>query len=322
MDRRRFIQITGGITALGIVGVGSVAASGTLTNATVTSSGAIVATDDDFVIAGQDLTVDGSRGSPVIYNDGYSGEIYGNTLTVDDIDDSPTYGILVEGGDVDVYDNTVDAVDDLTKQFIAVGFEGGATGEASRNEITGRHRVGIVARDPETDVDISRNTIVGVGPVSSGWAENGIQVSSGATGTVKHNTVNDHWWNKNNFVSSGIIVFGSDDVTIQNNTLTDNDTNVVLFGDDNNAIHNTIEVTIAPTDPDGNDVLHYGVWVSGADNGVRQSSITASDGDVGIYIFGGSDRTKLIRNDITGWDESIVDTGDDTKLPKPFDPDS
>jgi hypothetical protein len=76
-------------------------------------------------------------------------------------------------------------------------------------------------------------------------------------------------------------------------------------------------------DADVDNISHFGVMVSGDDNGVRQSSVTGPGGDAseaGIYIFADSARTKLIRNAISGWDDPIVDEGDDTKLPKPFDP--
>lgn len=293
-----------------------------LVNAEFTDHGAIIATDDDFVISGQEVVVDGSRGSPIISNQGYSGEIYDNTLTVESIDGT-TFGVRVDGGDVDVYNNTVEAADSLGGQFIAIGFVGGATGKASRNEITGKHRVGILADDPNTDVNILRNFIEGPGPTTAGWADNGIQISRGATATVRRNTVAEHWWDNDDWESSGIIVFGSSNTTIQRNTLMNNDAGVALFGgfgeeagDENNIIHNTIEVTRE------SEVYHEGVFVMGQNNGVRQNAITAENGDVGIFVQGSAENTKLIKNSISGWETAIADGGEDTKLPKPFEPDN
>jgi hypothetical protein len=319
MNRRQFIQTTAGIAGVGIAGIGSVSASsGILKNATVTSNGAIVATDDDFVIAGQDLTVDGSRGSPIITNAGYSGEIYNNTLTVNNVG-GETFGIQIEGGDVDVNDNRVDGSDQLGDQFLGIGFTDGAVGRAKNNTVTCKHRVGILAKGLGTDVTISRNTVIGVGPTTSGWAENGIQVSGGATATVKRNTVNDHWWDKNDFQSSGIIVFGANDVTAQHNGVQDNDMGIAFVGERNKAAHNDVAVTY-----DSTDTVHYGVFDAfGVDNAIIQNSVTAAgDNDALVGIIANGDNSKLIGNRISGWQTAISAPGDDTKLPDPFDPDS
>lgn len=319
MKRRQFIQTTAGIAGLGIVGVGSVSAnSGTLKNATVTSSGAIVATDDDFVIAGQNLTVDGSWGSPIITNNGYSGQIFDNTLTVNDLDGT-TFGVQVEGGAVDVYDNRVEGSDLLVNQFLGIGFTDGAVGRAKNNTVTCKHRVGILARGLGTDVTISRNTVTGVGPTTSGWAENGIQVSDSATATVKRNTVDDHWWDKNDFQSSGIIVFGANDVTAQHNGVQDNDMGIAFVGERNKAAHNDVTVTY-----DSTDTVHYGVFDAfGVDNAIIQNSVTAAgDNDALVGVIANGDNSKLIGNRISGWQTAISAPGDDTKLPDPFDPSS
>lgn len=310
---------------MGLVGVQTASAtpSGTLVNAEVTSSGAVVATADDFVIVGQDISVDGGTfyedgdGSSVIYSNGYSGEISGNTLTVSAVSQQ-TFGIHAAGGTVNVTDNEVVADDDVGSQFIAVGVTDGATGKVKRNEITGAHRVGVLCRGAGTDAAVSNNTITGPGPRFSGWADNGVQIDSGATGQVKNNAIDDHWYAPNTFNSAGLLLF-SDDVVVQRNHFGDNDLGVALQGDRNNVIHNTVEVTTETT-----DTYHYGVYeAGGADNGIRQNRVTtaaAENGLYGIIVFG--DNTKLIRNDLDGWDDLLLDAGDGTKLPKPFDPDA
>lgn len=319
MDRRRFVQTTGSLATLGIIGAGSAtASSGTLTNATVTGDGSIVATGDHFVVAGQELTIDNIGVSPVIFNNGYSGEVYGNKLTVENINRT-IIGIGVQGGDVAVYDNTVDASDDLNNQFVAVGFVGGATGKIRNNSITGKHRVGVYADGPGTDVDISRNTIVGPGPTTTGWADNGVQVGRGATGTVRRNTLDDHWWGRNDFVSSGILAIETDNVNLQHNSLENNDLGISIRGEQNNVLHNDVTVT-----DDDTDIEHYGVIeFDGRNNGMRRNAITAAGDDDAVFgIFAEGSNTKLIGNRISGWQTDIAASGEDTKLPKPFDPNS
>lgn len=326
MERRKFIQTAGSVACLGVVGVQSAAASppGTLVNASVTNSGAIVATGDDFIISGQEITLDGSGAfyedddtSYVIYNDGYSGKVVGNALSVTHVN-KETLGIHVEGGQVEVSGNTISADEDVGNQFIGVAFTAGATGQVDKNGITGAHRVGVLGRGTGTAVSISNNKIIGPGPRSSGWADNGVQMDSGATGQVKNNRIDSHWYAPNSFNSAGLLAF-ADGVVVQRNHFGNNDIGVAVSGDGNNVIHNTVEVTYEDT-----DTSHYGVYeVGGENNGIRQNSITtdaSSDGLIGLIVLG--ENTKLIRNKLKGWDDLILDAGEGTKLPKPFNPDA
>jgi hypothetical protein len=353
MHRRAFISTAIGIGGVGALGTTSAAkgrgngndanangngkgkrkgnanGSSELVNAEQTADGAIVATDDDFVISGQEVEVDGrdfydgGEGTYVIYNDGYSGEISNNEISVSDVPSNPTFGIRVEGAGVDVRSNEIDGDDALGKQFLSVGSADGATGTIESNALNGGHRVGILAEGADTDVSIRNNDVIGLGPKSDGWAENGIQISDGASAHVRGNTVADHWWDLDNFQSAGIILYQpGDGVHIQRNTVRDNDAGLALWGgDEHNAIHNTVEVTEA--DPGENGVAHYGVLALETTNsGARQNTISAEDGDIGILVYPSASNTKLIGNDVSGFDDLIADQGDETKLPKPFDPDA
>lgn len=233
---------------------------------------------------------------------------------------SVQYAVRVDGADVDVAKSSFDVVDDYVHQFVAIGYRDGATGTIFNNTITGFHRVGILLDGTGTSATVKGNEVTGIGQKTDGWAENGIQVSRGATGTVNNNKVTDHWWDKNNFVSSGIIVFGSDEVTAQRNTLDGNDASLILFGDRNNFIHNTVEATAPDGSKDGTS--HFGAFVSGENNGLRQNDfMTGTSANVGIFIFSGSVNTKLIRNSFSGgFGTKIFDGGDETKLPRPFQP--
>ena len=215
-DRRQVLK-AGGVV-IGSLTLGSTAGSATgppaaagasggsnttgsqLVNAEQTTDGAIVATDDDFVIAGQEIQInsqdfyDGGEGAYVIYNDGYSGEISNNEITVLDMATNPMFGIRVEGAEVDVVGNSIDGDDALAEEFLSVGFAAGASGKIESNTLNGGHRVGILAVGSGTDVAIRNNDVTGLGPKSDGWAENGIQIAAGATAHVRNNTVADHWW--------------------------------------------------------------------------------------------------------------------------------
>lgn len=253
------------------------------------------------------------------------GVVEGAVITQDDDDGAPQvqHGVMVDGADVQVTDSDVDVADDFGPQFIAVGYRNGATGLIADNTITGFHRVGLLLDGTGSSAEVRGNEVVGVGPKSTGWAENGIQISRGATGTVKDNAVRDHWWDLNNFVSSGILVFDAADVTVQRNSLSGNDAAIVLQGDRNNVIHNTVDVT--DEDGDASGIFHFGAIVSaGEDNGLRQNELTSGSpsgsASFGIFVTSAGTNTKLIRNTFDGFTTPIVDQGGETKLPAPFVP--
>lgn len=323
LSRRTVLRRGTALAALGVIGVSSAsAAPGNLVNAEVKSSGAIVATGDDFVISGQNIAVDGeafyeSDGeSFVIFNDGYSGEIRHNTMTVESVQDR-TFGIRVDGGDVTVSNNSIEAGDDINNRFIAVHYLGGATGKVTNNDITGAHRVGVLATESGTDVEIARNDIEGPGPREQGWADNGVQLSGGTTGMVRGNTIAGHWYSPNSFVSTGVLAYG-DEITLLRNDFTDNDLSILLAGDDSSVVKNTTSVEFTQT-----DTAHYGVYdLGGENNAIVNNTIetaAAANGVIGIIVLGTN--TKLIRNSLSGWEDLILDAGDETKLPDPFNPD-
>lgn len=228
--------------------------------------------------------------------------------------------VRVEGAQVDVTDSDFHVAPDYVHQIVHIGYRDGATGVIAGNTLTGFKRAGILLDGEGTSATIQRNEVVGVGEKATGWAENGIQISRGATGTVTDNRISDHWWDENDFLSSGLLVFAADEVTAQRNTLEGNDGSILLFGDRNNAIHNVVRATAPDDSKDG--TLHFGAIVSGEDNGVRQNDFTtATQADAGIFVFAGSANTKLIRNSFDGeFAFEIVDNGDGTKLPQPFVP--
>lgn len=233
---------------------------------------------------------------------------------------SDQFLVRVEGADVEVRNSEFDVTEDYSHQIIHVGFLEGASGEIAGNELTGFKRVGVLVSGEGTSATVARNEVIGVGEKSAGWAENGIQVSGGAVATVKDNTVDDHWWDANDFVSSGVLVFGSDDVTVLRNELTGNDAAIAVQGDRNNLVHNAVDATAPDGSRDGTS--HFGAIVfAGEDNGARQGEFTSeTDADVGIFVSAASSNTKLIRNSFEGFRAEIVDNGEATKLPRPFEP--
>lgn len=230
------------------------------------------------------------------------------------------YAVLVEGASVNVRRSSVDVVDSYARQFIGIGYRDGATGTIADNTLTGFHRVGILVDGAGSSATVRGNAVTGVGEKSTGWAENGIQVSRGAGATVIDNRVENHWWNLDNFSSAGVIVYGSDQVTVRGNELAGNDLSIALLGDRNVAVRNEIAATAPDGSRDG--VFHYGAFVSGENNALVHNDFrTTTDADIGVFVTASSVNTKLIGNTFAGgFGFPIYDGGDDTKLPAPFVP--
>lgn len=337
MHRRTLLRTAAGLAAAASIaakpalargrGRGQANRAGGLVNAEVTPSGAVVATGDDFVIADQTIAIDdrsfvaGDDGHvAAIRTEGYDGTVRDNELVVDELAHAELSAIRVTGGRVTVRDNTIVGDDRLARQFLGISAVEGASARIEANSVEGGHRVGILATGDGTDARIEDNRVVGLGRKDDAWAENGIQVSGGATGAVVDNTVADHWYG-GDAMSSGIILFEpGDGVRVHRNRVADSDAGIVAWGgDDTHLLRN--EVAFTEDGPGPTETYTEGIWVSDATNTrVINNDLSAVGGDVGIYLVGASVDTKLIRNAIEGFDEPLIDAAIETILPAPFDP--
>jgi len=164
--------------------------------------------------------------------------------------------------------------------FVESGYGTGGTANVTieNSSVHGYQKNGITADGSGTTVTISGNYVVGQGP-TTGAAENGIQVSDGAAGTVFSNKIMDDVYAPATAGASGIIVFDSGSLTIQSNTVNNTQFGIVVFSDgapnaDNNTITgNNISATHAD---DGMDLCSNG-------NTVKANVVYASDG-AGIHL--------------------------------------
>ena len=232
---------------------------------------------------------------------------------------SQQFGVYVHGANVDLTNSSVSVEADYRDQFVSVSYRAGSSGNVRGNVLEGAHRVGLLIRGADTSVQARGNTITGSGAKTSNWAENGIQIDQQAHAVVANNEVHDHYWANNDWVSSGIVVFDTSRVNVQRNTITGGDMGLWLEGENHTAIHNTIETSSG----EDTNVWNDGVYIDGANIGLRHNNIRAlreDNGDVGVWVLGSNN--KLIGNFIEDFADPILDFAEGTKLPSPFDPGS
>jgi len=228
-----------------------------------------------------------------------------------------TFGILVYG------DSNVTVAENTIKDF-------------SRGGIVANGDLGTL---PDPVATIENNIIYGNGleDATGWWAENGIQIGWGATGTVKENEVYDCMCNNPGWASSGIIVTGTGDVVVEDNDVHDNDDGITVVGYEDyknapchditiknnqvysnlygidaeaNVDHVTIDGNIVhDNDYDGIDVWAYvnvwGIETSYPNNITIQNNEIYNQGSCGVYLSDVCDNISISQNDIYNNEEGI-----------------
>lgn len=139
---------------------------------------------------------------------------------------------------------------------------------------------GITANESGTQVQIDHNVVTGVGP-TTGAAQNGIQIGFGAAGSITRNTVANNVWSPCMSLSScantgtGILVFQSDGVTVQNNKETVSQVGIAINANHAEVTNNQVSDSMVA---DGIDLI-------GSDNDAQNNTITHSD-DAAVFISG------------------------------------
>ncbi len=157
--------------------------------------------------------------------------------------DSINYGIYVRGGaTANIGNNVITNIRDnplggcQNGVAIRVGSQAkGQTGTAkiTNNTISNYQKGGIVIDNTGSYADIENNVVQGIGDTPL-IAQNGIQISRGATATITNNTVSDNFWtgtyggsndpisDPNADSSAGILLYLAGKTTVSNNQVIDN----------------------------------------------------------------------------------------------------
>jgi len=187
--------------------------------------------------------------------------------------------------------------------FVQSGAEGTSSVLVQGTSVHVYQKNGITASGAGTTLTARRNRVSGLGPTPH-IAQNGIQVSFGATGTVEGNAVANHEWTgctpeACSFVSTNVLVFqAADGLVVRDNALVHTQVGIYL-SDTNGAVVQGNDVTqTSPYDGiavfgdsnliAGNDVTdsaESGIFLDGNGNTARRNRI--NEAPIGIWSFSG-----------------------------------
>lgn len=152
------------------------------------------------------------------------------------------FGVVNDGADVDVTTSTISDIGnnpfDGTQHGVAIFFTtettvgdptGSASGTIDGNTVAEYQKGGIVVRGDGASATITNNAVTGLGPVDF-IAQNGIQVSFGATGLVRGNTVSGNDYTPPGTTSCGILLYQAAGAKVQQNKFIDDETNMCNVG--------------------------------------------------------------------------------------------
>jgi nitrous oxidase accessory protein NosD len=174
-------------------------------------------------------------------------------------------------------------VQSLGSETSTVTIDGNSVHDYQKNGITGN--------ELGSEVTISNNIVTGLGP-TAGAAQNGIQIGFGAKGSVLRNTVTDNVWSpcvsleNCAFNATGILIFQSDDVRVEHNTVATNQLGIYAGGQGDEIESNNIS----------NSLVLVGIDFAG-DNGLASRNDVTNSGQAAILIEGNDN--KIQSNDIT-----------------------
>jgi hypothetical protein len=209
---------------------------------------------------------------------------------------------------------------------VVVGSATAVDVEVSGNGVTGYQKGGIVAYGTgAVNADIADNVVAGAGPITS-TAQNGVQISNGAGGTIQGNDVSGNNYTPATFCATGVLVL-SDDVLVRNNDLAGNLCDIIAQANGTVVEGNNIPAALSyPLTVLGNDSLVDKNYVNGSTydavyndgiNNVFTCNRITNNGGAGFYFdsssgFGSSNGTpntatsNLISGNAIGLDASAV----------------
>ncbi len=171
----------------------------------------------------------------IYYSPGGHGRVHGAN-----VHGANYFGIVNNGANVDIRNSSISDIGEKpfngTQHGVAIYFAFGsaARGEIEHNLVWNYQKGGIVVNGPTARANITRNRVIGLGPVNF-IAQNGIQAGFGSDAKIEHNfVVGNSYTGANLAASGGILVvggacYGGDpqiNTRVQENTALGNDVGV------------------------------------------------------------------------------------------------
>jgi hypothetical protein len=153
------------------------------------------------------------------------------------------YGVVVNAAAVDVTNTQIHDIGEnpfngsqhgVGVLYTTINQAGGITGTAATGTLSGStitkyQKNGVVVSGLHAVVKVLSNTVTGEGHIDY-IAQNGIQVSYGASGTVTGNTVSANWYTGPTYTACGLLFYQAGGVKQNANNLFNNQTNFCNFG--------------------------------------------------------------------------------------------
>jgi parallel beta-helix repeat protein len=169
--------------------------------------------------------------------------------------------------------------------------------------------------------EIAHNRILGVGPTVT-IAQNGVQVSRGATADIQHNFISGHIFTPQFAASTGVILFESGRVLTEHNTLSANDVGLFIIDPVSmtttayNLVRASTFDAIALFPATGSQVVHNktsentgpGIGLYDSENNTLHNNQVKENADSGIFLDNADDNT-VANNQVMN---NGTDSGDTT----------
>ncbi|MGI9015103.1 MAG: right-handed parallel beta-helix repeat-containing protein [Phycisphaerales bacterium] len=192
-----------------------------------------------------------------------SGSILNNTV----IGINQGFSGCQEGNAIEVRNAPFDGTHPNT-QFVTI----------NHNFVDDYQKTGIVANG-DVEVTISNN-FVGSADLPENIAANSVQLGFGASGTVNNNVIEGNQWNgASNYVATAVLIYWAGDVNVNHNSIFGEGTDVGILAQYSgrvNIMNNDVARTVQPGDP-------------------------KDDYGVGVWFYNNAGKSKLVRNDFSGW---------------------
>lgn len=236
-----------------------------------------------FTVTGPGPSGCGSIGAGLFVRDSASAYIHANVVR--DIRDNPISGCQNGVG--------------ILVGRAALGTTGTAT--IQNNTIVGYQKNGVTVSNVGSSALVENNTVTGAGAVNF-IAQNGVQVSGGATATIRGNTISGHSYTPFTWVSTGVLIYDADANT-QGNTISQNQ--VGIYHIDGNGTHdgNLINATAAGTASPGfwgviADDPPPGRLPSSFEDGASGAPAAASNADAVMAATANTKTIRVINNEL------------------------